>query len=54
MRHCYEFEKVKRIVIGSGGSAFVDGGVGLMLGLGIYTYKSEEHTYPLKSRVNID
>jgi glycerate kinase len=28
IRRCYEEERVKRIVIGSGGSAFVDGGLG--------------------------
>lgn len=26
IRHCYEKERVKRVVVGSGGSAFVDGG----------------------------
>eukprot|EP00347_Sterkiella_histriomuscorum_P015953 403355056 len=36
IKHCYEEHQVKRIVIGSGGSAFVDGGIGAMIGLGIY------------------
>ena len=36
IKHCYEDHQVKRFVIGSGGSAFVDGGLGAMIGLGIY------------------
>lgn len=43
MRHCYEYEGARRIVLGSGGSAFVDGGLGAMLqGMNIFTALSLE------------
>ena len=43
MRHCYEVEKIRRIVLGSGGSAFVDGGFGaLFQGMDLFTaYNSQ-------------
>jgi len=28
MRHCYDVHQIKKFVIGSGGSAFSDGGLG--------------------------
>jgi glycerate kinase len=37
IRQCYEVEKVRRIVVGSGGSAYVDGGFWSMTsGLGVF------------------
>jgi glycerate kinase len=45
MRHCYEHEGVRRMVIGSGGSAFVDGGLGAMIGLGLFKLKNPDLTY---------
>jgi glycerate kinase len=35
IKHCYEVEKAQKIVIGSGGASFVDGGLGAMNALGI-------------------
>jgi glycerate kinase len=35
IKHCYENEKAQKIVIGSGGASFVDGGLGAMNALGI-------------------
>ncbi len=45
MRHCYLHEGVRKMVIGSGGSAFVDGGLGAMIGLGLYEPIEKELTY---------
>ena len=36
IKHCYEVEKAQKIVIGSGGASFVDGGLGAMNALGIF------------------
>lgn len=36
IKHCYEVEKAKKIVIGSGGSSFVDGGIGALNALKIF------------------
>ena len=36
LRHCYEVERIKKIFLGSGGSAFVDGGLGAMYALGAF------------------
>jgi glycerate kinase len=39
IKHCYQIEKIKRIVLGSGGSAFVDGGLGAMFALDVFNFK---------------
>lgn len=39
IKHCYETEKVKQIILGSGGSAFVDGGIGAMHALDVLEFK---------------
>ena len=38
IRHCYDNEKVKKIILGSGGSAFVDGGLGAMHALRAFDF----------------
>ena len=39
IKHCYDNHKVKQIVLGSGGSAFVDGGIGAMNALNVFDFK---------------
>lgn len=53
MRHCFLQDKVEKMVIGSGGSAFVDGGLGAMIGLGLYNQKDKNITYHNESRSNL-
>lgn len=38
IKHCYEKEKVKKIIMGSGGSAFVDGGIGAIHALDVFDF----------------
>ena len=38
IRECWEREGIKRIVMGSGGSAFVDGGIGAMQALDVFKF----------------
>lgn len=38
MRHIFEKEDIRKIVLGSGGSAFVDGGLGAMYALGVFDF----------------
>jgi glycerate kinase len=38
IKHVYENEKVKRIILGSGGSAFVDAGIGAIHALGVFNF----------------
>lgn len=43
IRHCYDEERVKRVVVGSGGSAFVDGGFWCMTsGMRVFKAYSKE------------
>ena len=39
IKHCYEKEKCKKVIIGSGGSAFVDGGIGAIHALDVFDFK---------------
>ncbi|CDW89260.1 UNKNOWN [Stylonychia lemnae] len=41
IKHCYDTWQIKRYILGSGGSAFVDGGYGAMIGLGLYQLKDQ-------------
>jgi glycerate kinase len=46
MRHLCDKEGVKRIVLGSGGSAFVDGGLGAIIGTGIFNIETSDSSLP--------
>lgn len=39
IKHCYENERCKKVIIGSGGSAFVDGGIGAIHALDVFNFK---------------
>lgn len=41
MRQCYEQHNVRKFVIGSGGSAFSDGGLGAVQALGVFDFIDE-------------
>ena len=48
IKHCYSIEKVKRIVLGSGGSAFVDGGFGAFIhGMKLFSILQTDASQPI-------
>lgn len=42
IKHCYDVEKIKTIILGSGGSAFVDGGLGAIHALDVFDIKLDD------------
>ena len=41
MRHCYEKHSTRKFIIGSGGSAFTDGGFGALQALKVFDFLNE-------------